>query len=307
MGEVTGIQWTHHTFNPWIGCTRISPGCDHCYAEAGSKRLAAQHGLDLWGGDVYRTGISYWRMPERWDRAAAKARVRRRVFCASFADVFEDRPEVEQRRVDLLRLIQRTPHLDWLLLTKRPENMMRMTVPTWGDFWPRNAWAGTTVEDQERADTRIPELSRVRARVRFLSMEPLLGPVDLSAYVFDREAVIRRAMSGPAAMNREQADALVASVPIDWVIIGGESGAHARTFDVDWARHLLAQCKSAHVPVFVKQLGARPLLRVLGWGAPSLEGSARPIHPIGKLDLVDPKGSDPSEWPADLRVREFPR
>lgn len=182
-------------FNPWRGCTKVSRGCANCYAEAGSKRNPAV--LGVWGdaGTRVIASESYWRLPLKWDRQAAKAGERRRVFCASLADVFEDRPELVSPRQRLFRLIGDTPYLDWLLLTKRPENVLRMTHDEWcppvpghvsqnaGDGhswkWPSNVWLGVSVEDQQRADERIPILLQTPAAVRFLSCEPLLGPLDL--------------------------------------------------------------------------------------------------------------------------------
>lgn len=133
MGVTTGIAWTDHTFNPWIGCAHVSPGCDHCYAEAGtSARIARGRGLPLWGEGAARqvTSPDYWKQPLRWDRAAAKEGVRRRVFCASLADVFEDRRDLDAARCALWDMIEQTPNLDWLLLTKRPQNVLRLAPTT---------------------------------------------------------------------------------------------------------------------------------------------------------------------------------
>jgi protein gp37 len=220
MGADSKIQWTDHTFNPWWGCAHVSPGCLNCYAED----LAARYGFDAWGARGHRRmlGDGNWRDPEKWDRKAAAAGERARVFCASMADVFEDRPDLDAPRARLWDLIERTGWLDWMLLTKRPENIARM-IP-WGDNWPSNVWAGTSVEDQRRADERLPVLRAVPA-TRFLSVEPLLGPVAL-----DPEG-------------------------IDWVIVGGESGPGARPMDLEWARAVRDTCQRADVPVFVKQLG----------------------------------------------------
>jgi protein gp37 len=274
VGEVTGIQWTDHTFNPWIGCERVSPGCDHCYAEKGSARLGAQHGLKLWDGDRFFTGENYWRQPLRWNRAAALEGVRRRVFCASFADVFENRPELVRTRGALFQLIRRTPALDWLLLTKRPENMIGLAEPWCPDgTWPSNVWAGTTVEDQERAELRVPRLLEVPARVRFLSYEPAIGRVDLLRLRDDELGATWNAFK----------------CGVSWVIVGGESGPKARAFDIDWARRTVRQCQGWKVPVFVKQLGSNP------WDS---SGVARGI--------LAKKGDVMSEWPEEIRFRQFP-
>lgn len=282
------IEWTDFTFNSWIGCTKVSPGCDNCYAEKGSARLGAMHKLKLWEGDRYRTGTKYWAQPERWDRAAAKAGKRARVFCASFADVFEDRLELEQRRADLLRLITRTPNLDWLLLTKRPENMLRMTDAVWGNAgWPSNAWAGTTCENQEWANKRIPHLLKVPASVRFVSYEPALGPIDFT-HIESSEYL--------SPSGEHHIDALRGVVnggpwllrSVNWVIVGGESGPGARPLDLQRARSTVEQCKAAGVACFVKQMGARPI-------------DAGYALDYGR------KGDDMSEWPEELQVREWPR
>ncbi|MBL9047855.1 MAG: DUF5131 family protein, partial [Tabrizicola sp.] len=185
MGENSGIEWTHHTFNPWIGCTKVSPGCDHCYAEAWDAR-GLQGGATRWEPHASRTRTSTanWQKPLAWNRKAAEEGRRYRVFCASLADVFDNHGSITSGwRGDLWHLIARTPHLDWLLLTKRPQNIAKMLpdgygAPAWGDGWP-NVWLGTTVENQVEADRRIPHLLATPARVRFLSCEPLLGPVNL--------------------------------------------------------------------------------------------------------------------------------
>lgn len=221
MGKASKIEWTHHTFNPWIGCARVSPGCEHCYAET----MSNHRGWAKWGVHGTRKMMSdaYWREPLRWEREAEAKGEPRRVFCASLADVFEERPELEAPRARLYSLVRATPHLAWLLLTKRPENVDRL-----GPVWSPNVWLGTTVEDQRRADERIPHLTRSGAHVKFLSCEPLLGPVDLRG------------------------------ARIDWVIIGGESGGSARLFYLDDARSIVRQCRAAGIAVHVKQMGAHP-------------------------------------------------
>lgn len=223
MGATTEIAWTDATFNPWWGCFKISPGCKHCYADAFAHRL----GLKVWGQDAdhRRFGDAHWREPEKWNRDALKAGVRRRVFCASMADVFEGRTEDDADRARLFALIEATPGLDWLLLTKRPENMIKLAPAGWGGHWPRNVWAGCTVEDQEALDRRVDVLRKVPAVVRFVSAEPLLGPLH-----FD--------------------DGLPG---IHWVICGAESGHGARPMSVEWARSIRDQCKSAGVAFFFKQ------------------------------------------------------
>lgn len=189
-------------------------------------------GKNVWGARAPRRYFndSHWEEPLRWDVEAGAGRRRARVFCASMADVFEWRSELNEHRTRLWRLIEQTQNLDWLLLTKRPQHIIRMTP--WHNNWPDNVWVGTTVENQRFAELRLPPLLKVPARVRFLSCEPLLGPVDLQKW-----------------FNREDYYA------IDWVIAGGESGPHSRPMHPDWATELLRQCQKAHVPFHFKQWG----------------------------------------------------
>jgi protein gp37 len=292
MGENSKIEWTDHTFNPWRGCTKVAAGCANCYAEKQAKRNPGT--LGIWGADGTRVLASdaMWGEPLKWNHAAGEAGVRARVFCASMADVFEDWPgqmtwadgspainrfseepyRLNDARVELFRLIDATPHLDWLLLTKRPENIRRMAYGLWtekvpghvsqnegdGRFWKRrqNVWLGTSIATQEDADKNIPELLKCRdlSPVLFVSAEPLLGQVDLS-----------RLDNGCG----EHYDALRAEVitvgrnrfrtsdtsPLDWLIVGGESGPGARPINLTWARSLRDQCQAAGVPFFFKQWG----------------------------------------------------
>lgn len=270
MGKATLINWCHHTWNLIWGCTKVagSPACAFCYAEAFSRRL----GLDLWGKDKPRRtfGEKYWAEPLKWDRAAAEAGERRRVFCSSMGDVFEDHPTVDAEREKLWPLIGKTPHLDWLLLTKRPKRIAE-SLP---DDWVRgysNVWLGTTVEDQRHADERIPALTAVPAAVRFLSVEPLLGPVT----VFGDpnrdeggpglEAVGYSYPTDYGTGTEWDADY---SPAIDWVIVGGESGPKARPMDLAWARAVVDDCVAWQVPVWVKQLGGARDKRELVEGFP---------------------------------------
>jgi protein gp37 len=224
MAEKTSISWTHHTFNPWRGCTKVSPGCLHCYAETLAARNPAV--LGGWGPGSARVVAAedYWRRPLTWDSRARRVGRRRRVFCASLADVFEDRPDLAGPRERLWGLVRATAGLDWLILTKRPENIGRL-MPA-GD-WP-NVWLGTSVEDRKRL-VRIDALRAAPQRVpwRFVSAEPLLedlGDVDLSG--------------------------------IGWLIVGGESGPGFRPMDHAWALSLLRQCRRQGVTFFFKQSAA---------------------------------------------------
>jgi protein gp37 len=253
MAEATKIEWAKHTFNPWTGCTKVSPGCDHCYAEGWAKRS----GHVQWGPHAprRRTADAYWREPLKWNARAQEEGRRARVFCASLADVFDNHASIQpQWRADLWSLIAATPHLDWLLLTKRPQNNAKMLPPTWGDGWP-NVWLGTTVENQTEANRRILHLLDTPARVRFLSCEPLLGPVALDMILTDEMGIyalsgIFSDGSGPSGFSQGPG--------IDWVICGGESGPGARPMHPDWARSLRDQCAMEGVPFFMKQMhGAR--------------------------------------------------
>lgn len=229
MAENSGIEWTHHTFNPWIGCTKVSPACDFCYAEAFEARFGRG-----WGPHARRR-TKTWGNPVKWNKQAAAEGRRFRVFCASLADVFDnDRSITSGWRGDLWHLIHRTPYLDWLLLTKRPQNIARYlrpeeygNLPPWGDGWP-HVWLGTTAENQTEYDRRWPHLRAFPARVRFLSMEPLLGGVDLGD------------MTG-----------------LHWVITGGENGAQHRPSDPAWFRSLRDQCAASGVPFLFKQWPGR--------------------------------------------------
>lgn len=262
--ENSKIEWTDHTFNPWIGCTKVSDGCKHCYAET---LMDKRYGRVQWGpqGKRIRTSAANWKKPLKWNREAAAAGQRARVFCASLADVFEDKPEVYTWREELFGLICDTPHLDWLLLTKRPENVDDMfseiVAPVrlgWEDF--PNIWIGTSVENQKQADKRIPALLRIPAAVRFLSMEPLLGPVYLTSLMNDGLCSL-----GTGYVNCLKGFCFDASYDgyydigdrvnkINWVIVGGESGVDARPMDVEWARSIRDQCREAGVPFFMKQM-----------------------------------------------------
>lgn len=249
MAENSGIEWTDHTFNPWTGCTKLSPACDHCYAEAWSKRS----GIVEWGprANRRRTSPANWRKPLKWNEQAKAAGQRHRVFCASLADVFDNHKSIDITwRMDLWALINQTPHLDWLLLTKRPQNIEKMLPHPWIAGW-RNVWLGTTVENQLEANRRIPELLKNPAAVHFLSCEPLLGPVHLLEHLGTSIRISTRfdPESGQCRDRRSVRPG------IDWVITGGESGSRARPAHPNWFRDLRDQCAEAEVPFFFKQWG----------------------------------------------------
>lgn len=223
MAENSGIEWTHHTFNPWIGCTKISAACDNCYAEAWDNR-GLQGGPSRWGVDATRTRTKTWRNPIKWQKKAVENDVRYRVFTASLADVFDNHKSIEQSwRDDLWSLIRECPNLDFLLLTKRPQNIKKYLPSDWGDGYP-NVWLGCTVESQKEAD-RLRHLTSIPAAVRFLSMEPLLSNVNLASHINS----------------------------IDWVIVGGESHATHRPAKADWFRSIRDQCIESGVPFLFKQ------------------------------------------------------
>lgn len=265
MAENSKIEWTDHTFNPWVGCTKVSQGCDHCYAEGWAKRAGKAAGV-TWGGERRRTSDATWRQPLRWNAQAEREGRRYRVFCASLADVFDNQVPGEWRE-DLFELIRQTPHLDWLLLTKRPQNIVRM-VREHGSiagngmrYLPDHVWLGTTCEDQQRADLNIPALLRcpgeIGARVLFLSIEPMLGPIYVEDIPDPAGGVCLKPLSGLRWVGDGQGRCTVRSLGgrIDWVICGGESGPHARPMHPDWARSLRDQCSAAGVPFLFKQWG----------------------------------------------------
>lgn len=229
MGEKTEIAWTDSTWNPWIGCQKVSAGCDNCYAETlMDKRY---HKVE-WGphGERKRTSASNWRQPITWNKHHAAFQAehgrRQRVFCASLADVFDNQAP-EGARDDLWKLIEATPNLDWLLLTKRPENILKFVPRNWHPALPRNIWVGVTAEDQANYDRRMSALAGVRSVVHFVSYEPAIGPVKISGLY------------------------------PDWVICGGESGKGFRDMDPQWAFDMMKRCEYAGVPFFMKQMAGR--------------------------------------------------
>lgn len=325
MAENTKIEWCDHTFNPWIGCTEVSKactgggGCDGCYAKVSTPaRVLRSKGIETWGPGAQRVRTKTWGDPVKWNKRHAAFFAehgrRQRVFCASLADVFDN--EVDpQWRADLFRLIHNTPDLDWLLLTKRIGNAYWMMAEAaafgpkrhWDAErgWP-NVWLGATIVNQEEADRDIPKLLAVPARVRFLSMEPLLGSVDLSRWLD-----IYQYEEG-SAWGRRNIGHL--HDMLDWVIVGGESGPGARPAQLQWFRASVQQCRAAGVPVLVKQLGREVLDD--GISSPGEHWPAGTVRsPITRhtnadpgfiVRLQHPKGGDWSEWPEDLRVRQFP-
>lgn len=311
MTENTKIEWAHHTFNPWIGCTKVGPGCDHCYAEAMDHRFGGGH----WGPGAprKRTSDSNWKQPLRWNRRAEKEGTRYRVFCASLADVFDNEIDPQWRH-DLFALIKDTPNLDWLLLTKRIGQATKLVDPGVFEDLP-NIWLGATIVNQEEAGRDIPKLLRVPARVRFLSMEPLLGPVNLTNIellggFYFLDALNRRTWRdvwseewAPEVTGEPLEESIDAyqeetggpypptdDAPtdlIDWVIAGGESGPRARPMHPEWVRSLRDQCQAAGVPFFFKQWGE--------WAPPeAMDGTTAYADAAGKFTLrcLDPEIAD---------------
>ena len=281
--ENSKIEWTDHTFNPWIGCTKISPGCDHCYAEALSRaRLGVEWGT---GSPRRRTTPANWAKVRAWDRKAAQTGDRPKVFCASLADVFDNEVPAAWR-AELFDLIRPTPNLDWLLLTKRIGNAAAM-LPA--GYVLGNVWLGATIVNQAEANRDIPKLLATPAYRRFLSMEPLLGPVDLTWITFPNDRggeECYNALSTYLPEGETFSDGSCTAT-VDWVIVGGESGPGARPMHPDWARSLRDQCQAAGVPFFFKQWGewrpadaprlgavtSRPVRG--GWGAVPVQAMGR--------------------------------
>ena len=231
MAEKTEISWTDSTFNPWIGCQKVSAGCDNCYAET---LMDKRYHKVQWGphGERKRTSAANWHQPIRWNKNAIDFQAahghRQRVFCASLADVFDNQAH-ESWRSDLFVLIKNTPQLDWLLLTKRPENIAKMVRFEDPDM-PTNIWLGTTCEDQPAYDRRWPILSRIPCSVKFISYEPAIGPLK------------------------------VTGLYPSWIICGGESGHGYRDMPLQWARDLRDQCARLGIPFFFKQTaGKKPI------------------------------------------------
>lgn len=245
MGKNSGISWTDNTFNPWWGCVKVSKGCEHCYAESFSTRF----GYGIWGPKSGRRffGDKHWNEPRVWNAQAEKAGVMTSVFSGSMCDIFELREDLNPWRSKLFNLVEETPFLRWLLLSKRPENVEVMVPERWTVHgFPKNVWLGTTVEEQQYED-RVASLAIFDVK-RFVSVEPMIGAYMPNLWW-----------------------------PIDWVIIGGESGPDCRTMKLVWAKNLLEACKVRSIPVFVKQLGGHP-----------------------------DKQHDPEKWPSFLQVQEFP-
>lgn len=255
MGKVTGISWTDSTFNAWWGCVEVSPACDHCYAREVAARFWPER---LWGKDAPRRFFpeKHWRQLISWDARAATLGKPRKVFVNSMADLFEDRRDLDPWREKLFGIIETTPFVIYQLLTKRPEVIQKLVPVKWMEnAWPSNVWMGVTAENQRRWDERVSVLRKLNAKVKWVSAEPLLG------------------------------DLVDDYAGIDWIVVGGESGAGARRMAPEWASSILARCASSGTKFFMKQKGS-----VLA----------------GELGCTEKSGKNPSEWPAWMRVQDFP-
>jgi len=270
----TKISWADSTWNPWWGCTKVSPGCANCYAWSQTHHFNQCE----WGdkAERLRQDAKYWRQPLRWDAEAAKGKVGKDgkhwiVFAGDMCDIF-DAHGLPDERDRMWQLFRATPHLTWLLLTKRPKNFKKYLPADWGEGYA-NVWLGVTVEDRKHGYPRVDILRTTPAKVKFLSCEPLLE--DIST---------------------------INLTGIDWVITGGESGGNARTFNADWARLLRDKCKKDNVAFFYKQNGSKALsgdfviTNSVRW--PADKDHANPYR--------DVQGKNPENFPADLRVREWP-
>jgi protein gp37 len=258
MGRASKIPWTDHSYSPWHGCAKTSPGCANCWAERQSKRFTAH---SIWGPKAERRffGYEHWQQPLRWNKAAAKKGISERVFCGSMCDVFEihQMPNVQSRlnvaRAKLWAWIENTHCLDWLLLTKRPQNVERLVPVSWlNGQWPKNAWLGVTAEDQERAEERVPVLLKIPAPRRFVSVEPMLDYINMP-WVWP---------TCTATWEEHERDhdhgMFCDEAQLDWVICGGESGPKARPLDLRWVRRLRDECvESVNCKFFFKQMMAK--------------------------------------------------
>ncbi|MEW6210617.1 MAG: phage Gp37/Gp68 family protein [Acidobacteriota bacterium] len=307
MGDKSKIEWTDASWNPIRGCSRVSEGCRNCYAERVAARFSGEgqpyEGLaemtpsgPRWTGEV-RLIEEHLEDPLRWKKP-------RRIFVNSMSDLFHEKLSITHQ-TDVFEVMAKCPQHTFQVLTKRADLMMsrmgqigvgiayRLGKQSEPGFWPlRNVWLGVSVENQKTADERIPFLLRTRAAVRFISAEPLLGPIDLKSFLignFARKMIERFPDAAPLPQHLQPRYA-----PLDWIIVGGESGPGARECNLRWIESIVSQGSAAQVPVFVKQLGSRPYYEF--------------AEPEGKqtLALRDPKGGDINEWPAHLQVRQFP-
>lgn len=271
MAENSAIAWTTHTFNPWIGCTKVGPGCDHCYAETFDKRVGGAH----WGPGVGRRLVKDWSKPRKWNRHAAASGERPWVFCASMADVFDN--EVDPIwRARLWDLVRECRYLRWQFVTKRIGNVRKMLPHDWNENFGHCGLL-ISVVNQEEANRDIPKLLATPAAWRGLSMEPLLGRVDLTRLETAGDGELN-ALTGlwatcPIVQTGRHIVMTTANLPpLDWVIVGGESGHHARALSPNWVRALRDQCAAHGVPFFFKQWGEFAPVHETRAGEPGIAG-----------------------------------
>lgn len=315
MADETGISWADSTFNPWVGCSKVSPGCAHCYAENWAVRYADGA---VWGDDGVRrrTSAALWRKPIQWEKNheqfEAENGRRRRVFCASLADIFEPRSELDPWRDDLFEMIEETPHLDWLILTKRPEVARDFFAAVYyADPIPSNIWMGTSIENS-RFTWRADVLREIPAALRFISAEPLLGSLyeDTSALRLTnpRAQVVGGRLDGLDLDVRDVSLAVRKPLDltgIDWVIVGGESGAKsaARLVNPEWVREIRDRILAYAEPEpgyfdyggpspgtaggWIPSRGGRPAFHFKQWGSHDADGVYRGPSPTSGRKLLD--------------------
>lgn len=308
MGK-SAIEWTERTWNPVLGCSLVSPGCVNCYAMRQAHRMSGPgkryEGFTKLGprGPIWTGGVAVdWRRLEE----PIHRRTPSVYFVNSMSDLFHE-GLTDDEIASLFITMERSPQHTFQVLTKRAARM-RQWVNNYGAIrlknWPLpNVWLGVSAEDQTRLDGRVPELLATSAAVRFVSAEPLLGPLDLDGDWVSGQGFLRgwhtEPVHGHHGPGGECIDCPVAeqvqNPRLDWVIVGGESGPYARGMDVAWARDVVHQCRSAQVACFVKQMGAD-----------SFDSDRTANGASELLRLRDRKGGDPAEWPKDLRVREMP-
>ncbi len=347
------IEWTDETWNPVTGCSKVSPGCENCYAERQALgRLKGTKGYPGLPWTKANAGVNVQPHPSRLE-IPLRAKRPRRYFVNSMSDLFHE--EVPDEFLDrIFAVMALTPRHTYQVLTKRAARMReyissayrrvrfdveegtvsslywdtlsnrekvmlqkRWWTPLPPKKWPlRNVWLGVSAEDQRRTDERVPHLLATPSAVRFVSAEPLLGPVDVSRFMWpthwhwDAKFKTPKEAIAVGARAERKRQALVSAMRpfVDWIIVGGESGPHSRPMDVEWARDIVRQCGESGVPVFVKQMGARPI--TTGEWTPRPRSYER-VDPDGcahrhYVSLRDAKGGDPSEWPEDLRVQQMP-
>lgn len=262
MAEISKIAWTDGTFNPWIGCSRVSPGCENCYAE---NLMANRYGRVQWGPGKPRSRTKTWRDPVKWNKKAKEAGVRKRVFCASLADWLDEEVPAQWRE-DLFGLIESCRWIDWLMLTKRPQNAEAFLPSSWWQNPLPNVWFGVTAENQKYWDIRVPMLHSIPAAIRWVSYEPALGPLMIDS---------------------------VSGRIVDWLIIGGESAQTepARRFEIEWAESAVLQCRESDIIPFMKQTGSNVTYRGGVWSPSSPKDAA---------------GTNAEDWPRSIQVQSFP-